>query len=240
VAGSLQALGGVFLGSHAVAEGVITRAQVQSGLYRRLFQNVYADPALTADHRLYARGAMLLMPPDAVLGGGPRRRGSTRRSPRRSSRCWWWSAELRVAGSTRHPPASHEVNPAEVIEFDGDRVRRLRGRRPRHDAAPDGLGDRHPGVPGRSRRTARRDGPGRSRGRRLARPTRAWRTRRWGRSASRRSCHSSTGASPASSRGSPGPSAHRCSRADRRPSFRYRRLGRQPQLSVPKAGGRPT
>jgi hypothetical protein len=133
-----------------------------------------------------------------------------------------------------------EVNPAEVIEFDGDRVRRLRGRRPRHDAAPDGLGDRHPGVPGRSRRTARRDGPGRSRGRRLARPTRAWRTRRWGRSASRRSCHSSTGASPASSRGSPGPSAHRCSRADRRPSFRYRRLGRQPQLSVPKAGGRPT
>ncbi len=69
MARSLQALRGVFLGSHAVAAGVVTRAQLQSGLYRRLFQNVYADPALPADHRLYARGAMLLMPPDAVLGG---------------------------------------------------------------------------------------------------------------------------------------------------------------------------
>jgi hypothetical protein len=69
MARSLQALGGVFLGSHAVAEGVVTRAQLQSGLYRRLFHNVYADPALPADHRLYARGATLVMPEGAVLGG---------------------------------------------------------------------------------------------------------------------------------------------------------------------------
>jgi Protein of unknown function (DUF559) len=69
VARSLQSLRGVFLGSHAVAEGMVTRAQLQSGLYRRLLQNVYADPALPADHRLYARGATLVMPPDAVLGG---------------------------------------------------------------------------------------------------------------------------------------------------------------------------
>jgi Protein of unknown function (DUF559) len=69
VAGSLQALRGVFLGSHAVAAGVVTRAQLQSGLYRRLFQNVYADPALPADHRLYTPGAMLVMPSDAVVGG---------------------------------------------------------------------------------------------------------------------------------------------------------------------------
>jgi hypothetical protein len=69
VTGSLQALGGVFLGSHAVAAGACTRAQLQSGLYRRLFQNVYADPGLAADHRLYARGAMLVMPAEAVLGG---------------------------------------------------------------------------------------------------------------------------------------------------------------------------
>ena len=66
---SLQALNGVFLGSHAVAHGVVTRAQLHSGLYRRLFQNVYADPGLPADHRLYARGAMLVMPGDAVLAG---------------------------------------------------------------------------------------------------------------------------------------------------------------------------
>ncbi|UOY03835.1 endonuclease domain-containing protein [Blastococcus sp. PRF04-17] len=64
-----QVLGGIFLGSHAVAAGAVTRAQLQSGLYRRLFQNVYADPGLRADHRLHARGAMLVMPPDAVLGG---------------------------------------------------------------------------------------------------------------------------------------------------------------------------
>jgi hypothetical protein len=69
VAHLLHGLSGVFLGSHAVAAGALTRAQLQSGLYRRLFQNVYADPGLPADHRLYARGAMLVMPADAVLGG---------------------------------------------------------------------------------------------------------------------------------------------------------------------------
>jgi hypothetical protein len=69
MARSLQALSGVFLGSHAVAAGLVTRSQLQGGLYRRLFQNVYADPGLPADHRLYARGAMLVVPPDAALGG---------------------------------------------------------------------------------------------------------------------------------------------------------------------------
>jgi hypothetical protein len=62
-------LHGVFLGSHAVADGAVTRKQLESRLYRRLLQNVYADPGLTADHSLYARGAMLVMPDDAVLGG---------------------------------------------------------------------------------------------------------------------------------------------------------------------------
>ncbi len=37
-----QSLHGVFLGSRAVAEGVVTRRQLQSGLYRRLLHNVYA------------------------------------------------------------------------------------------------------------------------------------------------------------------------------------------------------
>jgi Protein of unknown function (DUF559) len=65
----LQALHGVFLGSHAVAEGLVTRRQLQSGLYRRLMHNVYADPSLSADHQLHARGAALLMPPEAAVGG---------------------------------------------------------------------------------------------------------------------------------------------------------------------------
>jgi Protein of unknown function (DUF559) len=62
-------LHGVFLGSHAVAGGAVTQKQLKSGLYRRLFHNVYADPALPADHRLYVRGAMLLIPDDAVIAG---------------------------------------------------------------------------------------------------------------------------------------------------------------------------
>ncbi|HEX2074298.1 MAG TPA: DUF559 domain-containing protein [Geodermatophilus sp.] len=62
-------LHGVFLGSHAVAEGAVTVKQLKSGIYRRLLHNVYADPGLTADHQLHARAAALVMPADAVLGG---------------------------------------------------------------------------------------------------------------------------------------------------------------------------
>jgi hypothetical protein len=60
---------GVFLGSHAVAEGWLTRKQLQSGLYRRLLHNVYADPGLPVDHALVCRAAALVMPPEAALGG---------------------------------------------------------------------------------------------------------------------------------------------------------------------------
>jgi hypothetical protein len=60
---------GVFLGSHAVAEGAVTRRQLQSGLFRRVLQNVYADPRLPLDHELLCRGAALVMPADAALAG---------------------------------------------------------------------------------------------------------------------------------------------------------------------------
>ncbi|CCH86576.1 conserved protein of unknown function [Modestobacter italicus] len=62
-------LGGLFLGSHALAEGALTRRQLESGLYRRVLRNVYADPGLRHDHRLKARAAALLMPAGAALGG---------------------------------------------------------------------------------------------------------------------------------------------------------------------------
>jgi hypothetical protein len=62
-------LHGVFLGSHAIAEGAVTARQLKARLYRRLLHNVYADPGLVVDHQLYARAAALVMPPDAVLGG---------------------------------------------------------------------------------------------------------------------------------------------------------------------------
>lgn len=66
---SKRPLHGVFLGSQAVAAGEVTARQLKSGLYRRLFQNVYADPALVADHRLYVFGAILLIPDNAVIAG---------------------------------------------------------------------------------------------------------------------------------------------------------------------------
>ncbi|RBY76996.1 hypothetical protein DQ239_12560 [Blastococcus sp. TF02-09] len=62
-------LHGVFVGAHAVSEGVLTRHQVQNGPYVRVLHGVYADPSLVRDHLLRCRAAALLMPPSAVLGG---------------------------------------------------------------------------------------------------------------------------------------------------------------------------
>ena len=60
---------GVFVGAHAVADGVVTRRQLQAGLYRRVLHGVYANPALPRDHELRCRAAALLMPRAAALGG---------------------------------------------------------------------------------------------------------------------------------------------------------------------------
>ncbi len=62
-------LHGIFVGSHAVAAGALTRKQLQSGLYRRVLHGVYADPSLPRDHLLRCRAAALLLPPGAALGG---------------------------------------------------------------------------------------------------------------------------------------------------------------------------
>jgi len=61
--------GELFVGSHAVAEGFLTKRQIESGLYRRVLRNVYAEPTLVHDHRLKARAASLLMPVEAAIGG---------------------------------------------------------------------------------------------------------------------------------------------------------------------------
>lgn len=62
-------LPGVFVASHAIAEGVLTRAQLRARSYRRLVQGVYADPGLDVDHRLTCRGVALLLPAGAAIGG---------------------------------------------------------------------------------------------------------------------------------------------------------------------------
>jgi hypothetical protein len=67
---------GLFIGAHAVAEGLVTPGQLDRGTFRRVLRGVYADPALHADHELVARAAALVMPPDAALAG-------------RSAALWW-------------------------------------------------------------------------------------------------------------------------------------------------------
>lgn len=60
---------GIFIGSHAIAEGLLTRNQLRQRSYRRLVQGVYADPGLEYDHRLRCRGVALLLPPGTAIGG---------------------------------------------------------------------------------------------------------------------------------------------------------------------------
>jgi hypothetical protein len=60
---------GVFVGSHAIGEGMLTRTQLRTRSYRRLVQGVYADPSLPFDHQLKARGVALLLPPGALISG---------------------------------------------------------------------------------------------------------------------------------------------------------------------------
>ena len=66
---SIRNLTGVFIGSHAIAEGVITRKQLRERGFRRLVHGVYADPGLPLDHRLRCRAVALLLPEGAAIGG---------------------------------------------------------------------------------------------------------------------------------------------------------------------------
>ena len=63
-------LPGVFIGSHAIAEGVLTEKQLRHrGFRRRLVHGVYADPGLPLDHQLRCRGVALLLPRGFAIGG---------------------------------------------------------------------------------------------------------------------------------------------------------------------------
>ncbi|UOY01793.1 hypothetical protein [Blastococcus sp. PRF04-17] len=79
-----QLLPGVFIASHAISEGFLTRAQLRRRGYRRLVQGVYADPGLPFDHQLKCQGVALLLPQGAVIGG--------------HSAAAWWGAPF--AGTT--------------------------------------------------------------------------------------------------------------------------------------------
>jgi Protein of unknown function (DUF559) len=62
-------LHGVFIGSHAVADGVLSVRQLREGPYVRVVHGVYADPSIPRDHSLRCRAVALLLPTGAALGG---------------------------------------------------------------------------------------------------------------------------------------------------------------------------
>lgn len=61
--------GTVFRGSAAVADGVLTRRQLDGKSWRRLYRDVYADAATPLSHQLALRGAVLVIPDGAVITG---------------------------------------------------------------------------------------------------------------------------------------------------------------------------
>ena len=61
--------GRVFRGSEQIARGRITRGELRSPAWRRLFPDVYACSTLPVTHRLRARAAAGLLLPHAVVSG---------------------------------------------------------------------------------------------------------------------------------------------------------------------------
>jgi very-short-patch-repair endonuclease len=62
-------INGPFLGSLAVSEGALTRNQLRSPWFRRLYRNVYVPMGYDRTHELRCRAAALVAPPEAVLTG---------------------------------------------------------------------------------------------------------------------------------------------------------------------------
>jgi hypothetical protein len=64
-----QLCGQVFRGSVAIDDGLLTRNQLRTPAWRRLFRDVYADWRLEPTHAVRCHGAMLLAPAEAVISG---------------------------------------------------------------------------------------------------------------------------------------------------------------------------
>ena len=105
--------GAVFRGRDAVAAGLITRHQLASQPWRRLFQGVYADAALPHTHETAITGAALIVPPSAVFSG--------------RSAAYLLGAESLVDGGT----------PVEVTVPDVDRFGPVSGLTVRRTSVPD-------------------------------------------------------------------------------------------------------
>lgn len=64
-----QLVGRVFRGSAVVREGLLTRAQLRSSAWRRLFPDVYACTTAQVDHAVRALAVSRLLLPGAVVSG---------------------------------------------------------------------------------------------------------------------------------------------------------------------------
>jgi very-short-patch-repair endonuclease len=62
-------INGPFLGGQAVSEGMLTKEELYSPLFRQLFHNVHIPAFMPVTHELRCRGAVLIAPPGAVLSG---------------------------------------------------------------------------------------------------------------------------------------------------------------------------
>lgn len=58
-----------FRASAAIRDGLLTKAQVRSSAWRRLFRDVYVDARTPDSHATRVAGAVLLLPPGAVIAG---------------------------------------------------------------------------------------------------------------------------------------------------------------------------
>lgn len=60
----------IFRGSRAVACGWLSRSELRSGAWQRLFQDIYADARMERTHKLLCRAVQaFLLPEDAVIAG---------------------------------------------------------------------------------------------------------------------------------------------------------------------------
>jgi len=62
-------INGPFIGGHAISEGVMTKKQLYSPLFRQLFHRVHVPAFMSVTHELRCRAAALIAAPEAVLSG---------------------------------------------------------------------------------------------------------------------------------------------------------------------------
>lgn len=65
----IETIEGPFAGSLAVGEGWLTKRQLRSGLFTRLFQNSYVPSAIPITHELRCRAVAAIAPAGAVITG---------------------------------------------------------------------------------------------------------------------------------------------------------------------------